>query len=153
MNALENTIPPPLIAVLVAFGMWGLSRVTPGMAINDTLRLVAAAIILVAGVAFCLAGVISFRLAKTTVNPLKPEAASSLVNSGVYRISRNPMYLGFALVLAAWAVYLASPHALLGVLVFVLYMNRFQILLEERALENLFGEEFTHYQSRVRRWI
>jgi len=153
MKALENRIPPPLVAVLVAAAMWGLARVTQGLAFEDGARLVVAALMLVAGAAVCLAGVLYFRLAKTTVNPLKPETASALVTGGIYQVSRNPMYLGFAFMLAAWAVYLGSAWALLGVPVFVLYMNRFQIRPEERALVKVFGEEFTQYQARVRRWI
>ena len=105
------------------------------------------------GAFFCLAGVVSFRRAKTTVNPLKPEQASSLVTSGIYRWSRNPMYVGFALFLVAWAAWLASPWTLLGVAGFVLYMNRFQIGPEERALASLFGIDFNHYCASVRRWL
>lgn len=96
---------------------------------------------------------LSFRKARTTVNPLKPETASALVSSGVYRYTRNPMYLGFAIVLIAWSIFLAWPPALLGVLGFVMYMNIFQIGPEERALASLFGREFTQYCSQVRRWL
>ncbi|MNJ74873.1 hypothetical protein D3C77_718740 [compost metagenome] len=87
------------------------------------------------------------------VNPLKPASASALVTSGIYRVTRNPMYLGFALVLAAWTVFLASPFTLLGIAAFVLYIDRFQILPEERALHQLFGEAMDEYCARVRRWI
>ncbi|NER62664.1 isoprenylcysteine carboxylmethyltransferase family protein [Pseudomonas sp. MAFF212427] len=99
------------------------------------------------------AGVLSFRRARTTVNPLKPETASALVRSGVYRYTRNPMYLGFATVLVAWAILLAWPPALLGVLGFVVYMNLFQIGPEERALARRFGGEFAQYCNGVRRWV
>ncbi|MBG6289848.1 isoprenylcysteine carboxylmethyltransferase family protein [Pseudomonas nitroreducens] len=105
------------------------------------------------GAAVCLAGVLSFRLARTAVNPLRPETASALVSSGIYGHTRNPMYLGFAIALVAWAFYLASPVALLGVVGFVLYMNRFQIGPEEQALASLFGEAFAAYRTRVRRWL
>jgi len=71
----------------------------------------------------------------------------------IYQYSRNPMYLGFAIILAAWALALGSPLTLLGVVAFVLYMNRFQIAPEEWALEALFGESFVRYRARVRRWI
>jgi protein-S-isoprenylcysteine O-methyltransferase Ste14 len=153
MQTLENRIPSPLVAALFALCMWALAAVLPGIAVSDTPRLAATAAVLLLGAFFCLAGVLSFRRARTTVNPLKPETASALVSSGIYRISRNPMYLGFALFLAAWAVFLASPWALVGVLGFILYMNRLQIAAEERALEALFGAEFDRYKSRVRRWL
>lgn len=73
--------------------------------------------------------------------------------AGIYRYSRNPMYVGLAAMLSAWAIYLRSPVALSGVAVFILYMNRFQITPEERALESLFAEEFVAYRARVRRWL
>ena len=153
MPTLENRIPPPLVATLFALCMWALAAVLPKVAVSDTLRLIATAALVALGTFFCLAGVLSFRRARTTVNPLKPQTASALVSSGIYRLSRNPMYLGFALFLAAWAVFLASPWALLGVLGFILYMSRLQIAAEERALEALFGAEFSRYKSAVRRWL
>ena len=153
MLLLENKIPPLVVVALFAVAMWLLSRYVAGVEVSDSARIVSAVAILLLGAFFCLAGVVSFRRAKTTVNPMKPESASSLVSSGIYRISRNPMYVGFALSLIAWAVYLACAWALFGVLGFVLYMNRFQIAPEERALRALFGDEFVAYQSRVRRWL
>jgi protein-S-isoprenylcysteine O-methyltransferase Ste14 len=97
--------------------------------------------------------VLSFRRAKTTVNPLKPETSASLVSTGVYSFTRNPMYLGMALVLLAWAAYLASPWALAGPALFALYITRFQIIPEERVLARLFGTSFAEYRKRVRRWL
>ncbi|WP_210307157.1 methyltransferase family protein [Paenochrobactrum gallinarii] len=87
------------------------------------------------------------------INPLRPETTSALVTTGIYRYSRNPMYVGFALFLLAFAVLLSSPGALLGVLGFVLYIDRFQILPEEQALNVLFGADFTNYCTQVRRWL
>jgi len=87
------------------------------------------------------------------VNPLKPDSASALVVAGIYRWTRNPMYLGMATVLAAWGLYLANIGALAGVALFVAYMNRFQIAPEERALEARFGADFAAYRGRVRRWL
>lgn len=76
-----------------------------------------------------------------------------MVTSGVYRISRNPMYMGMVLFLTAWAVYLAAMLPFFGLLAFILYITRFQILPEERALHALFGDEYTAYAARVRRWL
>jgi protein-S-isoprenylcysteine O-methyltransferase Ste14 len=87
------------------------------------------------------------------VNPLQPDAASSLVSGGVYRWTRNPMYLGMALVLLAWAVYLSSIAALAVLPLFIVYINRFQIEPEERALEARFGAQFERYRKAVRRWL
>lgn len=153
MRALENAVPPPLVAAVCGLLMWLAALYVPGIELAHWLRLVMPLLILTAGASFSLAGVVSFRQAQTTVNPLKPDTASSLVHLGIYRYSRNPMYVGFALVLLAWAAYLAAPVALLGVLGFVGYMNRFQIGPEERALANLFGDEFEVYRRQVRRWL
>ena len=96
---------------------------------------------------------VSFRLAKTTVNPNKPDQASALVTTGVYKISRNPMYVGFAFVLAGWGVWLTSLWALLCVLGFICYLTWFQIIPEERALLKIFGQGYSDYKSRVKRWL
>ncbi|GLZ88014.1 membrane protein [Metapseudomonas resinovorans] len=149
MNWLEHRVPPPLVAILFAGLMWLISP----QAATAGWHLGAAIAVLLMGAAVCLAGVLSFRHASTTVNPLRPETASALVSSGIYRHTRNPMYLGFAIALVAWAFYLASPTALLGVVGFVLYMNRFQIAPEERALVSLFRGEFLVYKAHVRRWL
>jgi len=99
------------------------------------------------------AGVLEFRRARTTVNPTTPQAATSMVRSGIYRHTRNPMYLGMLLVLAAWAAWLANPAALAVLPAFFLYMNRFQIEPEERILAGLFAGEFDAYRRSVRRWL
>ena len=153
MRALENRIPPPIVAALFGLLMWLAARYTQGLDLAYSVRVLVALLVLAIGVFFSVAGVLSFRQAQTTVNPLKPETASALVRSGIYQYSRNPMYVGFALLLLAWACYLASPFALFGVLGFVLYMNRFQIRPEERALISLFGSEYSVYQTQVRRWL
>jgi protein-S-isoprenylcysteine O-methyltransferase Ste14 len=153
MRMLENKIPPPIVAALFGLFMWLTARYTQGLDLAYSVRVLVALLVLAIGVGFSVAGVLSFRQAQTTVNPLKPEAASTLVRSGIYQYSRNPMYVGFALLLLAWTCYLASPPALLGVLGFILYMNRFQISPEERALTSLFGSEFQAYKAHVRRWL
>lgn len=153
MNALELKIPPPLIALLAGIGMWGLALYTPGVQLPAVARIMGAAVVALVGGAISLAGLVAFRRAKTTVNPMKPESASSLVSSGVYRFTRNPMYVGLLFVLIGWAVYLAAPWSLLGPAFFVAYIGRFQIKPEERVLASMFGSEFAMYQSRVRRWL
>ena len=84
---------------------------------------------------------------------MSPEKSSALVCTGIYKYSRNPMYLGMALLLLAWAIYLASVWALLGVMAYVLYITRFQIIPEERVMEKLFGQEYLAYKAKVRRWL
>ncbi len=105
------------------------------------------------GCVFCIAGLVSFRLANTTVNPSKPEQATNLVTSGVYRFSRNPMYVGFVFILLGWGIWLSSLWALLCVAGFIAYLTLFQIIPEERALTQLFGEDYIQYKNKVKRWL
>jgi len=150
---LNNRIPPPLVALIFGVAMWFANGVLPALDMAPGPRLSLALLILSAGVFVCIAGVVSFRLAKTTVNPLKPETASSLVSSGIFQYSRNPMYLGFTLILFSWAVFLANVFLLPFALAYALYIQRFQILPEELAMEKLFGDEFESYKQKVRPWI
>jgi protein-S-isoprenylcysteine O-methyltransferase Ste14 len=116
-------------------------------------RLEVALALVVLGGAVALAGVVAFRSKRTTVNPLTPGASSSIVSGGVYRVSRNPMYLGFFLVLAGWALYLSNAGAVLLLPAFLAYLTQYQIKPEERALLAKFGPEFAQYMARVRRWV
>jgi len=150
---LELRIPPPIVGLVIAAGMWAVGHIPPLVPMPRLVRLAVAVSLLAAGAAVALGGVISFRLARTTVNPLKPETTAALVATGVYSFTRNPMYLGMALLLLAWTVFLASPWSLVGPALFALYITRFQIVPEERVLAGLFGESFAAYRRRVRRWI
>ena len=153
MHSLELKIPPPLVALAVGFAMWGISQLGPLLSLPRSPRLVVAAAFAAAGFAIAASGIVAFRRAQTTITPLKPETASSLVSTGIYSFTRNPMYLGLLTVLIGWAVYLAAPFAFLGPLFFWLYIGRFQIVPEERALSALFGSSFTQYTAKVRRWL
>ena len=153
MKFLEHKIPPPLVALIIGGLMWTLATLVPRLEVPFVVRVAGALALLVIGLGIAVSGVVSFRRAKTTVNPIKISTASSLVSSGVFRLTRNPMYLGLLIALAGWAVYLASWLALLGLPLFVLYMNRFQIGPEERAMASLFGADYAAYKERVRRWI
>lgn len=153
LRSLEAKIPPPLVAALVAAAMWGFSRALPTLDLPTAVRRYVAITLALVGVGFSVAGVFSFRRAKTTVNPMKPETASTLVASGIYKVTRNPMYVGLLFVLIAWAVFLSSAWALFWPVFFFIYISRFQIVPEERALDALFGNEYSAYKSRVRRWL
>jgi protein-S-isoprenylcysteine O-methyltransferase Ste14 len=153
MNALENRVPPPLVALLTAAIMWAIARGAPAMQIDSTLRLALVGVLATLGGIFALSGFRAFGQAKTTVDPINIEAVSALVTSGIYRYTRNPMYVGLTALLLAWAVYLAVLWAFLGPLAFVLYMTRFQIIPEERVLLEKFGTAYTAYRRQVRRWL
>src|SRR5262249_8005818 len=116
-------------------------------------RVALAVAFVLVGQTISVAGIVEFRRARTTINPIKVNATSSLVCSGIYRFTRNPMYVGLFLTLLGWAVYLSNPLSLIFLLVYVLYITRFQIKPEERILLGLFGEPYAAYMQRVRRWV
>jgi len=153
MSRLEHLVPPPLVALLLAVGMWWLAAWTPPWPWTDEARLPMVVALVAAGLLFDLSGLVVFLRWRTTINPLRPERASALVTTGVYRITRNPMYAGLCCLLLAWAVYLWSPWSLLGPVLFVAWITRFQILPEERVLQEKFGEDYRAYRARVRRWF
>jgi protein-S-isoprenylcysteine O-methyltransferase Ste14 len=153
MRGLELKIPPPAVAVSIAAMMWGVAQIAPSLEVPYLIRMVSAVALALIAFAIDIAGLLSFRRARTTVNPMKPETSSSLVTAGIYTMTRNPMYLGLACMLIAWAVYLSNVWTLCGPAGFVLYINRFQIEPEERALAAKFGATYAAYQSAVRRWL
>ncbi|WP_258870864.1 MULTISPECIES: isoprenylcysteine carboxylmethyltransferase family protein [unclassified Wenzhouxiangella] len=150
---MEAKLPPLLVVALVAAAMWGTARATVSFESAFWLRLGLAGLLLVAAVVLVVAGLLEFRRANTTVNPMAPEESSTVVRSGVYHYSRNPMYLGFLVALIGWAVWLAAPWALLGPALYVVWMTRFQIIPEERALAEQFGADYLDYCRRTRRWV
>lgn len=152
-SSLELKIPPVLITAIFAVLMWLVTLLLPPTIIPDSYRLVISLVLLAAGAFFSLAGVLSFKRAGTTVNPITPGASAALVTSGIYKKTRNPMYVGFLFVLIAWGLFLSNGFALLLSLFYISYMNRFQVQPEEKALELLFGEVFLAYQNSVRRWL
>ncbi len=153
MRALELKIPPVAIALLVGVLMWTPTKFAPSFAFTLPAGRLIAVGVAVVGVVIAALGVITFRRAKTTVNPLDPGSASSLVVTGIYRRTRNPMYLGVLLVLFGWGLWLANALALPVAAGFILLLNRLQIQPEERILTERFGAAYTDYRSRVRRWL
>ena len=153
MNALDLKIPPLVLVLVLAGAMWFAARELPSLAFSLPWRDSLAVTVFGGGILVILAGLYEFQKAKTTFNPMTPDAASSVVTSGIYRVSRNPMYLGFLLVLTGWAIFLSHVLPFLVLPVFVLYMNRFQILPEERALSAKFGEGYDRYKQAARRWL
>jgi protein-S-isoprenylcysteine O-methyltransferase Ste14 len=153
MGSLELRIPPLLVVAAAAVLMWVFARWFTAARVDIFAAGIVAATSALIGVALGAAGLIEFRRAQTTVNPMDPSSTSTLVTSGVYRFTRNPMYLGFALVLLAWSVFLSNAAMLLVVAGFIFYLTHFQIVPEERALERAFGADFRAYRAVVRPWF
>lgn len=153
MRSLELRVPPLAVVAAAAALMWLLARSFPHPALLFPAPWALAGALVGLGAAITVAGVLAFRRARTTVNPMTPGASSSIVSSGIYKLTRNPMYLGFLFALAGWGLMLGNGLFLLPLAGYVLYMNRFQIAPEERALTEKFGAEYTAYTQQVRRWI
>lgn len=153
MRALELRIPPVVVVLLTGLLMRIVSLKTAQFSFSLPFKGALACSLVLAGMAISLRGVMEFRKARTTVNPTKPETSSSLVKSGVYRYTRNPMYLGFLVMLIGWAVWLANAVSFAFLPAFVLFTNGFQIKPEEQALTSIFGEDFKAYCGETRRWI
>ncbi len=146
-------IPPPIQGIIVGLIMWAISQWTPGLSTEIIGGKALALIFGGVGIVMEIIAAIAFIRAKTTVTPLKPEKASRLVVEGLYRISRNPMYLGLLLLLIAWGLWLANPLNIAVIAGWVFYITEFQIKPEEKALREKFGDDYEAYCKRVRRWI
>jgi protein-S-isoprenylcysteine O-methyltransferase Ste14 len=153
MQRLETKIPAPVVAIATGGGMKlyaGIAQVS--IDTSPVLAEVGIRLSQLSGV-IALVAFASFRLARTTINPLDPSRASALVTGGIFRITRNPIYLSLLLLLIAYAVRLGSWVEWLGPALFAAYVTRFQIIPEERILAAKFGAAFLAYKSRTRRWI
>jgi protein-S-isoprenylcysteine O-methyltransferase Ste14 len=146
-------IPPLLVVVAAALLMGWIARLVPALHVRLRMLNLLALGLAALGVLVILVALVSFRRERTTVDPMKPHRASALVSRGIFRWSRNPMYLGFLFLLLGWGACLSNLLALLVIPAFIFYMDRYQIRPEEQALEELFGLEYQAYRERVRRWL
>ncbi len=152
-NFLELKIPPPIVFLIFAGLIRLLSWAVPWAGFTLPVRKILAAGIAAVGAMLAGPAILSFLRAGTTLHPEDPGKTTRLMVAGVYAITRNPMYLSLLLLLIAWVVYLSNVAALVPIPLFVAYLNRFQIIPEEKALRSLFGTEYEDYCKRVRRWL
>jgi protein-S-isoprenylcysteine O-methyltransferase Ste14 len=146
-------IPPALIGAGFALIQLVVARQIPRLAVEIETQIPIALFVAAIGFGIAIFGVLSFKKAATTVNPLSPEKTRSLVKSGVYSYSRNPMYLGMMIVLVAWSIYIGNVASTAIVVLFWAYITHFQIKPEEEALNVLFPEDFRDYCQNIRRWL
>lgn len=145
---------PPVLQILVAAAIaWGFARFIPLWGFGGGYVSLAIWICAILGFGFLAVALNIFRVHKTTFDPLDPSKAQNLVVTGIYRITRNPMYVGLALLLVAWCLYLGDLVTFATVPLFIIVMNELQIKGEERALSQKFGKEYETYKRRVRRWL
>jgi len=146
-------IPPLLVVALMLLAMVPLAQLLPSTGIPDAARWGAVTFFGLVGAIFVLPAAISFRRAGTTVDPRDPEKTEALVTDGLYRISRNPMYVGFCFWLIAGAFAVSSLWLLVAWPLFVIYMNALQIPAEEQAMADKFPEQWPAFCAQVPRWL
>ena len=143
---MKTKIPPPLVA-LIAMLLTFLSRdYLDIFYLHPHLQRTLFLLFLVIGVSVIFLATRQFKISKTTVNPLKPETASSLVTSGIFRRTRNPMYLGLTSLLISFSIYFSSVFGIIIYLpLFISYITIFQIIPEEDAMNKLFSNDYKSY--------
>ena len=148
---METKIPPPIVTFLFGLSIYFSRGIFQAVEIKHSFYI--GILLLILGLAVLIFAVRLFRKDKTTVNPLSPEQATKLVRDGIFKYSRNPMYLGMALILCSIAVFFNLIGGVVMVALFCFYITKFQIIPEERAMSNLFSQDFDKYKEATRRWI
>ena len=150
---LEQKIPPVVVFLIAVILMWVTTKVAGFLSFHHPFNVQLLTLCVLMGVGVAILGVASFKKHKTTVNPIKTDRVVSLVTSGVYQYSRNPMYVGMLLCLVGIGLYTSNPLNILFIVLFVWYMNKYQIIPEEAFLTDKFGAIYTEYMKTVRRWL
>ena len=148
---MNNKIPPPIVTLICGISIY-FSKSFFNQFLNFSNNAISL-FLLICGLIVFISAVRSFKKQKTTVNPLKPKQASSLVTSGIFRFSRNPMYLGMLIKLLSISFKFNLLGGIIISLLFFIFITKFQIYPEEEAMNELFGDKFTQYSNTTRRWI
>jgi protein-S-isoprenylcysteine O-methyltransferase Ste14 len=148
---METKIPPPIVTLIFGFATYLSRKIFPEIEIQYSSFF--GIFLLLLGFFILISAVKLFRNDKTTVNPLSPEQATKLVSNGIFKLSRNPMYLGMAVILASVAVFFNIIGGIISMALFCLYITKFQIIPEEKAMKELFAQDFEQYMQATRRWI
>ena len=144
-------IPPPLIVLILVISIFFSSKKID--LIHIPFQNLISFIILSFGILILLNPVLKFKKSKTTINPIKFKKVNKLVTSGIYKYSRNPMYLGLLMIVISSSIFYLNLYSILTPLFFYLWINRFQIKREEIFLKDKFGKEYLSYKNNTRRWI
>ena len=151
MTNIKTKLPPPLVALIFGFLINYTKNIFPKIEIKN--QIIFGSFIIINGLIIILSAIILFKKYQTTISPLNPSNATKLITNGIYKFSRNPMYLGLLLVLLGISIILNLTGGFFFILLFISYMNLFQIIPEENAMVDLFKDEFLEYKINVRRWI
>lgn len=152
-NALETKIPPPVYGLLTAISIWWLNELLPNFTLLPFTLKPLGIVIMVSGFSLDLMALLQFTKQHTSVNPLHPDKADHIVVTGLYRYTRNPMYLGLLIALCGWCIYIGNIASFVCLPVFVWLLNRMQIQPEEQILLQKFGQPYKDYLRQVRRWL
>jgi protein-S-isoprenylcysteine O-methyltransferase Ste14 len=148
---METKIPPPIVTLVFGLSIFFSKGMFQAVEIKHSFYI--GTLLLLLGFVILISAVRLFRKDETTVNPLSPEQATKLVTAGIFKYSRNPMYLGMALVLGSIAIFFNLLGGIILITLFCLYITKFQIIPEERAMKDLFPDDFDKYTKVTRRWI
>ena len=153
MHYLELKIPPPVVTIISGLLIWLLNQYWPQWQISLPMQFGLGVLSAIIGTSLGITALFQFRQARTTAHPPEPKRTRRIVTNGIYRFTRNPMYLGIVFTLLAWALWLGNLAGLLGLIFFMVYLTYFQIKPEERILQEKFGSEYILYKQNVRRWL
>ena len=145
------TLPPLALLSLCRVSAFALQQFFPIATFDPPVWVIS--VTAASAVVFLVSAVVKFRSHQTTVNPITPEATTTLVTGGVYRITRNPMYVGMLLALISLVLWLGALSATTLVPVFYALIDRKQIAAEEAALLQKFGDTYRAYAASVPRWL
>ena len=148
---IKTKFPPPLVALTFGFLINYTKNIFPKTEIKN--EIIFGSFMIITGLVIILSAIILFKKYQTTITPLNPSNATKLITGGIYKFSRNPMYLGLLLVLLCISIMLNLTGGFFLIPLFILYLNLFQIIPEENAMVDLFKDEFLEYKKKVRRWI
>ena len=151
MIDIKTKFPPPLVALIFGFLINYTKNIFPKIEIKN--EIIFGSFMIISGLIIILSAIILFKKYQTTISPLNPSNATKLITDGIYKFSRNPMYLGLLFVLFGISIILNPTGGLFLIPLFILYLNIFQIVPEENAMVDLFKDEFLEYRKNVRRWI
>ena len=151
MIYIKTKFPPPLVALTFGFLINYTKNIFPKIEIKN--EIIFGSFMIITGLVIILSAIILFKKYQTTITPLNPSNATKLITDGIYKFSRNPMYLGLLLMLLGISIILNLTGGIFLIPLFILYLNLFQVIPEENAMVDLFKNEFLDYKKNVRRWI
>jgi|TARA_B100000214_G_scaffold223541_1_gene162660 Putative protein-S-isoprenylcysteine methyltransferase len=144
-------IPPPLLVLVLVISNYFSSKKIDLILIPN--QKLISFIILLIGVLILITPIFKFIKSKTTIDPIKFKKVNKLITSGIYKYSRNPMYLGLLMIVTSTSIFYLNIFSIITPIIFYCWINRFQIKREEIFLTEKFGNDYILYKTKTRRWI